>query len=86
MKAEINERGILELHSETKEEYDKLHYWMQEHNGRIIIPKDRYELAVCRFNNLDIAIFAEPYIEPDLLIGLPDNIKEKLKHRIPNLH
>lgn len=61
MKAEINERAVLELHPETKEESNKIHYWMQENKGRIIIPEARDELAVCRFNSLDIAVFVEPY-------------------------
>jgi hypothetical protein len=60
MKAKINERGILELHSETKEESEKVRRWAEKNNARITIPEGRYELAVHRFNSLDIAIFVEP--------------------------
>jgi hypothetical protein len=66
MKAEINEKGILELQSETKKESEKVYKWMQENKGRIIIPEGQYELAVCRFSLLDIAIFIEPYKEENI--------------------
>ena len=66
MKAKINKRGVLELHPETKEESEQLFKWYQKEGAKVIIPDERVELAVCRFNSLDIAIFAEPYKKENL--------------------
>ena len=63
MKAEINEKGILVLQSESEEESYKIYKWYQEGKGRITVPENREDLAVCRFKSLDVAIILEPFKE-----------------------